>query len=349
MQLNPILKRELTVKSRSYGMPLMVSLANGILLFAGLLGAFGILTRMQLSGQPDYGAFLKIYAVLGLLTFFLMMLITPSLTSGSICIERQTQTLDLLLTTQMSQKDVILGTFSAALWELVVLLCSAAPSLLIPLMYGGVTLPETFLLLLVLAFEAGFLLLVGLFASTRCHTAMRSTATAYGIVAFLVIGTLLVSALARPFCADGENYTAYLLTLNPLVTVAALLARQIGEWQFLELLFQELRLSPDPVFLHYFVPLSLIFQAAAAFSLFVGAVLGIMPERDKNRTKQARKLRLSRMPKQGAAKLLLGKKIEKKQGQLQETNEKTKQNTAEAEKTGQKKEETGKKSGRKKR
>lgn len=282
MRMNPILRKELTVQSRSYGLPLMVSLINAVLLLAGLLGAFGILTRMQLGGESEYGAFLKIYAMAGLLAFALVLFITPSLTAGSICSERQTQTLDLLLTTQMSPAEIIFGTFSAAAWMLAALLCSAVPALLVPLMYGGVTLLQTFLFLLVLILEAAFLLIIGLFASARTHSVMHSTAIAYGILAALIIGTLLLALLARPFCEAGKNYTAYVLVLNPLVTVAGLLTSQIGEGQAVGLLFGELGLLPDAAFLHFFVWISLSFQAALAFALFVGAVLGITPERRKH-------------------------------------------------------------------
>lgn len=280
MRLNPIFERELAVQSRSYFLPLLVVIVNAVLFLAGLLGIFGVITRMQLSAEHDYGAFLGIYAMVALLSFGLLVLITPSLAAGALSGERQTGTLDLLLTTQMSPLQIVTGKLSSCAWMLAVLICSALPALLIPPVFGGVSMSRTLLLLAVFFAEAVYLLSVGIFAGSFGRSQIRSNALAYGMTAALCIGTLLIAVLLRPFAEAGHNGAAYLLVLNPFATLLGMLLQILGEGRMLQAAFGDLNLAADSAFLRFFVPLSLLFQLALSFLLILASVINITPVRD---------------------------------------------------------------------
>lgn len=285
MQLNPILKREITVQSRGFTLPFMVSGINLALFLAALLGTFGVMTRMRLSSERMYGAFLLIYALVIALGFLLLLFITPSMTASSISSERASQTLDLLLTTQLSPWRIISGKLSAAAWKLCMLLCSSVPAMLLPLLYGGIGVSEAVAMLLVFAAEAAVLLCIGLYASTlSAHTA-RTTAAAYGITVGLCAGLPAVCLLISPFCRNGNNISAYLLLLDPLMNVLCLLASQTGYGELFSQLFHRLSLVPDPAVLRFFIPLSLAVQLTAAFFLLLLTVVNITPRRTKHRQK----------------------------------------------------------------
>ena len=288
MRLNPIFERELSVQSRSYVLPLIVVILNAILFLAGLLGIFGVITRMQLSAEHDYGAFLGIYAMVALLSFGLLVLITPSLSAGALSGERQAGTLDLLLTTQMSPAQIVTGKLASSAWMLAVLICSALPALLVPPVFGGVSMSRTLLLLAVFFGEAVYLLSVGIFASSFGRSQMRSGALAYGMTAALCIGTLLLAVLLRPLSGEGKNGAAYLLVLNPFATMGAMLAQILGEGRLLLAAFRDLNLLADSAFLRFFVPLSLLFQLAFSFLLILTAVVNITPVRGAVKRRESR-------------------------------------------------------------
>ena len=289
MKLNPIFERDLAVQSRSYGMPLLVVILNMILFAAGLLGMFGMTARMRMTGMQEYGAFLELYGLVASMSFLILLLVTPSLSAGVISGERQTDNLDLLLTTQMTPMRIVTGKLYSAAWMLGVVFCSALPALLIPLIYGGISVFATILLLFMFFLESVYLLLVGLFSSSFGRSAMRSSALAYGLEAALCIGTALAAVLARPLASSGNNVTAYLLVLNPVASFLAMLASLLGRPQLTAQLFSELNLAADPAFTRFFVPVSLLFQLALSVCLLLGAAVNIAPMHGKRQEERKMK------------------------------------------------------------
>ena len=286
MQLNPILRREITVQSRGVTLPLMVSGINLVLFLAALLGTFGVMTRMRLSSERMYGSFLLIYALVVALGFLLLLFVTPSMTASSISSERASQTLDLLLTTQLSPLRIVTGKLSAAAWKIFMLLCSSVPAMLLPLLYGGISASEVLAMLFVFGSEAAVFLCIGIYASTLSPHTARTTAAAYGITVGLCAGLPAVCLLISPFCRNGNNFAAYLLLFDPLINVICLLASQTGRKELFSELFYRLALEPDPAVLRFFVPLSLAVQLTAAFFLLLFTVIQITPRRTKRRTER---------------------------------------------------------------
>jgi len=72
------------------------------------------------------------------LQFVLMLVFTPALIGGSIANERERGTLDLLLTTDLTNREIILGKLASQLGYLVMLLLTGLPILSLLQMFGGV-------------------------------------------------------------------------------------------------------------------------------------------------------------------------------------------------------------------
>ena len=292
MSINPILKREITVQSRGVGLPLMVSGINLLLFLAALVGTFGSITRMKLGMESDYGVFLVIYAMVALLVFILLLFVTPAMTAGSISMERSMQTLDLILTTQLSPLRIIIGKLCASAWALCIVLISSIPAMLLPLLYGGISVPEVAAMLFAFAAEALVLLSIGMYASSLSDHTARATATAYALVFALCIGIPVLNMLFSPFVTTGHNYSAYLLLLDPLACIGSLIAQQTGREALLINIFSRLSLEPESAFIRYFVPLSLAVQFTMSFFLLLLTVVHITPkhrrERDKKKAEKAK-------------------------------------------------------------
>ena len=127
MKNNPVYKRERTVRSRSYRIPLVIFAFNGVLALAALLNMYQTVAQVQMSASIQYKSFLQLYGFVATLEFMLLMFIMPALTSGSISGERERQTLELLFTTRMSSKDIVLGKLLSAVEQLMVLVVSSLP------------------------------------------------------------------------------------------------------------------------------------------------------------------------------------------------------------------------------
>ena len=71
--------------------------------------------------------------------FILLMFIVPAVTAASISGERERQTLDLMLTTQMTAAQIVTGKLMGALSSLFVLILSSFPAVAMVFVYGGIT------------------------------------------------------------------------------------------------------------------------------------------------------------------------------------------------------------------
>ena len=147
MKNNPVYKRERMVRARSFRIPLIIFAFNGILALAALLNMYQTVAQVRLSSTIQYGSFLQLYAFVATLEFLLLMFIMPALTSGSISGERERQTLELLFTTKMSPKDIILGKLFSAVEQLLVLVVSSLPVVLLTFVYASVDIMDLCLLL----------------------------------------------------------------------------------------------------------------------------------------------------------------------------------------------------------
>ncbi|MDO4438641.1 MAG: ABC transporter permease subunit [Eubacteriales bacterium] len=279
MKVNPILKRDMMVQSRSYTIPLVISGINAVLFLVGLLGVFGVTARMQHSAENEYEAFISIYILVVMIWFGLIVLVAPSLTAGGISGERQTKTMDLMLITLMKPMDIIGGKIISSLWSIVVMLISCIPAMMIPLLFGGVSTMKTILIMLSMIPMILLFLCIGIFASSIGSTSIRSTAIAYAITAFICIGTVVIAVLSANFAGNGNNYLAYMLVFNPATTILSMLANAIGEVSFLGKLFDALSLSPERAFLRFYPIVSILFQLMLSAIFVICTVLNITPKR----------------------------------------------------------------------
>lgn len=176
--------------------------------------------------------FISILFVQTLLT----MLLAPGLTSGSISIEREKQTLELLITTPVSTLGMVVGKLVSSLAYVFLLIVASVPLMSIVFAFGGVAPDDViraYVLLLAMAVGIGS---VGLFMSALFKRTQVATAIAYLIVIGLTIGTLALHTYIhvssqRPFLDLPRRTTApeAMLWLNPFVADVDLLCTAIPE------------------------------------------------------------------------------------------------------------------------
>jgi ABC-2 type transport system permease protein len=134
----------------------------------------------------------SIFIVLSVFQMILVCFITPGFTASQISLEREKQTLDLLISTPLRPAAIVVGKLAAALAFVVLMILSAIPISAIVLMYGGASVDDIFRQQLVLLVAALFVGSIGLFYSALLKRTQPATVLTYITVLFLTIGTQLL-------------------------------------------------------------------------------------------------------------------------------------------------------------
>lgn len=232
--MNPVYKRETMVSARSFRLALILLVFNGILALVALLNMYSTLIQVRLTAEIQYSSFLDLYVFVAVLEFIMLIFIMPAITAGSISGERERQTLDLMLTTNMSPTQIVLGKMAASLSTMFLMIVSSFPILAMVFVYGGVTLHDIALLLLCYVAAALFIGSLGVCCSAVFQKSTLSTVVSYGLMGLVVIGTyglnqfalymnrvnagsLLASTGQSAGLVTSGNFL-YLLLMNPTST-----------------------------------------------------------------------------------------------------------------------------------
>jgi ABC-type transport system involved in multi-copper enzyme maturation permease subunit len=171
-----------------------------------------------------------IFAALLMLMTLQVAFLAPSSTSGSISLEREKQTLELLIATPISSLAIVVGKLLSALVYVFLLIAASIPLMAVVFVYGGVGPEDVLRGYIVLIATALGLGSFGLLCSSIVKRTTAATAiTIFGVLA-VTIGTVFVlgfwQAVGR-FDANGNRQPflgiqapAVLGYLNPFIAQA---------------------------------------------------------------------------------------------------------------------------------
>ncbi len=243
MRANPVYRREMTVASRSLRMPLIITVFNSILAAVALLNMYSNVMQVRLTADIQYGSFLQLYEFVADIEFIMLMFIMPAITSGTISGERERQTLDLMLTTEMSSREIVAGKLGASVVTIFLVVGSSFPLVALVMVYGGITGRDMLYMLLCFVVTALFTGSLGICFSSLFKRSTVSTVAAYGALALMVAGTFAANSFALSMARmdlSQTGYTAgiigsqtansggliYTLLMNPAVTFMVVLQGQ---------------------------------------------------------------------------------------------------------------------------
>ncbi len=221
--LNPILASSARRRMRTVRTPVILTLYALLpLIFAAssvISMSRGSLVITQMRNNVDQ------YILLTVLQFFLVVLVAPAMTAGSISGERERQTLELLLVTNTGSLRIVEGKLLEAFAYLSLVVLSGLPMTCVVLAVGGLSLKlalYSLLFLLVCAFAAAS---VGLFASSLFNKTVAATVTAYLMIFAIGIGTLipLFVGVSRAIAAVYDDNAAQTLSSLSEKEIAALI------------------------------------------------------------------------------------------------------------------------------
>ena len=185
---NPLASKELLARMRGPRTFVVVTLL--LLPLAAVAGGF--YATIALSTTNDMGNTTPVgklfFAAVTAVELGLICLLAPALTADLISGERERQTLDLLLVTPLSRRQIVLGKLVAALGSLLLLIVLALPIQALAVLIGGVGLEELLVGLLLLGLTATTYGCVGLYWSARLRTTRGAMLFSYVTTLLGVVG-----------------------------------------------------------------------------------------------------------------------------------------------------------------
>jgi ABC-2 type transport system permease protein len=133
-----------------------------------------------------------IFTLLSIFQLILICFIAPGFTAGQISLEREKQTLDLLVSTPMRPGAIVVGKLLAALAFVMLMIVAAVPITAIVLMYGGASVDDIVRQQLVLLATAVALGAIGLFFSALLKRTQAATVLSYITMLALTLGTIML-------------------------------------------------------------------------------------------------------------------------------------------------------------
>lgn len=304
MMRNPVYNREMRVSSRSIRLPMILLLFNGILSMVSLLNMYSVVKQVKASAVIQYSSFMDMYEFVTTIEFILLMLIVPAVTAASISSERERQTLELMLTTQMTAFQVVMGKLLSSLSTLLLLILSGMPAVAMVFVYGGITWLDAislFLCYITVAFFAGS---VGICFSAMLKRSTVSTVVTYGVMIAVAAGTYFINKFALSLSAMSLNQTAVMYALgekmgDTLLRRSVLSVpfesggdifcdhKQTDREQFTDVRdLWPVGWSPPALLMEHWIPISILLQLAVGVVLIVLAVRCVEPVKKRHKKRR---------------------------------------------------------------
>ena len=222
--LNPILLRELRGRlrtPRSYWL-----LCGALFLVSSIAMLLYSADYASLDGQSTFNgtAGHTVFLALVVTALIAVNVIAPMMAAGSIAGERERQTFDLIVLTQMRPIDIVLGKVAATMAYCLLFVTALTPLMAITFLIGGVDVGELSIHYILIMSSALLYTCIGVYWSTRMQTAITATGYAFAtILSLLLILPVLVLVLPEVlpawFADDTSTWMHIMLASHPYAAI----------------------------------------------------------------------------------------------------------------------------------
>ncbi|MFN8411369.1 MAG: ABC transporter permease subunit [Anaerolineales bacterium] len=218
---NPVILKELKGRMRDRRTFVLLTI---YLMFIGLFvcAIYYFIAESLNTGAtltPDYRQNMgkAIFGTVVIIELLLVSFIGPGLTAGAITSEREHQTLDLLKTTLLTTRELVMGKLGAAVIYLILLIFTVLPFQSMAFILGGVGLAEVLISSLMLVVTAVFFSALGVFFSSIFKRTLAATVSSYGSILLSIFAIILFLFLVAVIETATYNATS---TATNLSTIA---------------------------------------------------------------------------------------------------------------------------------
>ena len=207
MMLNPILEKDLKTKMRGWRTPVLLSIY--LIFLGGVLFLF-FLANNQIFNYYTDSVFnprvaVNAYNVIAIFQFSLLMLIVPAITATAITGERERQTLDLMLCSDISTWSIIIGKLIVSIAHIMLLVLASLPVMGTVFLFGGITFGEIMLMFLFYIITALMVASLGIFLSTIFRKNVTAIIATYICLGILALGPVIAFFIWGVFFERNYN------------------------------------------------------------------------------------------------------------------------------------------------
>ena len=294
IRINPILKKEMMVGSRSIKMSLGIMGVN-ILLTLIVLLVLAINNSVSDYSGYDYSNLVYLFPILGCVECGLLSLIVPIITSGAISGERERQTLDIMLTTPVSPIFIAIGKLESAMMVVMMYMVTSIPVMAIAFVLGGMSWWALLGLVVMLLYLGIYVGSVGIFCSSVVKKSVMATLLTFVIgIGILIltstvfsVGTSIISYRAYYAGADTNlGLLPVVLMFNPYTPVFDFMIQVMSSSSIGEMIEDTTTVSLTLQNLyHYWIPVSMVLNLFVAYGFLKLAAKNITITKKRKKKK----------------------------------------------------------------
>lgn len=276
MRLNPIIKKDVKVQSRSYKMCVEVFVYEIIMALVFFVAMLFITRQNCYSEDNIYACIVWLYPVLAATQWLILGAIIPIHTSSAISGEKERQTFDIMMTTSMTPWSIIMGKVMTAVLQSMLFVVASVPVMALTFVVGGLSWSYLFWFIAVALIVSLFAASIGIMCSSICRKSITAVILSYGIYMIFFVVTALPVYMIGPltdYAKDAEDMVGCLL-FNPAVYLAEFVVQTMTQESMIGDMVDQTKNIPIMKFLTsgywwlivstiVFVVISLIFLAIA--------------------------------------------------------------------------------------
>lgn len=304
---NAVLFKDMQQKTKRIKLALTVFLANLLLAVIAII----VLLVMTFSGidqgYVEYDTLNSLFIGLASTEAVILCLITPALTAGTITMEREKQTFDVLLSTRLTPWEIIKGKYWSSLLEILLLIISGLPIYSLVFIYGGVSFFQALGIMAVLTVISMFVAALGVYSSATRKKTLAATMLTFFLMAVFFAGTIFVVLIAAGM-AEGinsfnsfylghyTNFTAgifsFVLWANPIALVVDSFSTVFGsdvfgfDYGMAELISDITNFNQNNILLRFWSIFSIITLLCLSYLFLRAAARAIDPLRVRRKNKR---------------------------------------------------------------
>lgn len=232
--MRSIIQKEGKIRMRSW---------KSVALVTGYIGLLGLAVVMMLYSTVysehrlvNLGEQSKlIFLTLTVVQVLMISFIVPILTAGSISLEREKQTLDILLSTSLRPVQIIIGKLITSISQVLLLLVASLPIFSFLYLFGNVPIKLMVNLLVFYVIISVLFGAIGVFFSTLFKKTIPAIVLTYIFMFVLVVGTfggvMFYVGITNKFdIMSNANFAPIVFYLNPGITFWTIIAESFGEF-----------------------------------------------------------------------------------------------------------------------
>lgn len=256
MRLNPIVKKDVKVQSRSMKICWGVFVYDLILALVFFLAMLVIQGNSRYSTDNIYSSMVWLYPVLGVTQLIVLGLVVPVRTASSISGERERQTFDIMMTTSMTPFSVVMGKVMTAIVQSMFFVVASMPIMALSFIIGGVSWSYLFWFLGIALLVSFFTASIGILCSSLCRKSISAVILSYVFYLGFFVGTVLPLLLlgvylnlndymysTRSFLYTLLRNVFLFLLVNPALYLVEFFARVMVSESVVNTLIEEMRES----------------------------------------------------------------------------------------------------------